>query len=308
MCQFNFNDQEFYRTKGMFLNNTIKCLSASLNNMTLSIYDIILSIYHIKTNLTFGYYNLKFINCSNFHSCSSCTSYSNICLWNHEKLNCISSQETKTTEVLIRNSNQCPIIYLQKSINYLSYNIDHTFQIHIEQCDQSMIINSCQLYDQHKRFVLKTFNPILINEQNFCLLKCLFKKSNFQQMKFYRSLNLHLSIEFSNKTTSIIPNTQISLYHCEHLALNCTSCLQLNPSYGCIWCNNQCSFKNQSIKCLNNQECLTPIIEKIQPLILPTNGGTIVTIKGKNFDLFQLSIYIGNVPCQLIEDESSNNK
>ena len=69
-----------------------------------------------------------------------------------------------------------------------------------------------------------------------------------------------------------------------------------------------CIFKNQSIKCLNNQECLSPIIQTIEPLILPINGGTLVTIKGKYFDLFDLSIYIADIPCQLIEEESSNNK
>jgi hypothetical protein len=62
------------------------------------------------------------------------------------------------------------------------------------------------------------------------------------------------------------------------------------------------------MKCFNNQECLSPIIQKIEPLTLPIHGGTIVTIKGKYFDLFHLSIYIADIPCQLIEEESSNNK
>ena len=63
------------------------------------------------------------------------------------------------------------------------------------------------------------------------------------------------------------------------MALNCTSCLQLNPSYGCIWCNNMCMFKNQSVKCADNQKCLVPIIQMIEPVILPTQGGTLMTIK-----------------------------
>jgi hypothetical protein len=67
-------------------------------------------------------------------------------------------------------------------------------------------------------------------------------------------------------------------------------------------------LKNQSIKCLDNPECLSPIIQKIEPLILPINGGTLVTIKGKHFDLFQLTIQIADIPCQLIDEESSSNK
>jgi len=67
-------------------------------------------------------------------------------------------------------------------------------------------------------------------------------------------------------------------------------------------------FKNQSVQCSNNQECLLPIIQKIEPFILPMNGGTLVTIKGKHFNLVHLSINIADIPCQLIEEESSHNK
>lgn len=309
MCQFSLINQEFYYTNAIFDNNTIKCLSPLLNDMAVSVYDVILSIFHVKTNITFGYYYLKLINCSNFLSCSSCTLYSNLCSWNYEKFRCISSENRN--ELSITNSQQCSRLYLQQSIEYLSSNINKTFEIHIEQCDESININSCQLHDHHKRFLIKTSNPILFRskrEKTYCLLKCLFQENDFQQIKFYRQINLQLSIEYLNKTKTIIPNTNISLYHCEHLASNCTSCSQLNPLFNCIWCNNRCSFKNQSIKCLNNHQCLSPVIENIEPMILPINGGTIVTIKGKYFDLYQLSSYIGNIPCQLIEEESSNNR
>jgi hypothetical protein len=68
-------------------------------------------------------------------------------------------------------------------------------------------------------------------------------------------------------------------------------------------------FKNQTIiNCPNNQECLIPIIQTIEPVLLPIHGGTLMTIKGKHFDLFNLSIQLADVPCQLIEEESSNNK
>ncbi|CAF2855683.1 unnamed protein product [Rotaria sp. Silwood2] len=319
MCRFGFNDQEEpYHTKAILNRNIVKCFPPILNNTDRAIYNVILSIDHIKTNVTFGHYNLIFINCSNFHSCSSCTLYSNLCLWNRDIVKCIFQQDDRfisaNNQSFILNPNQCPSIYLQQTINRLVYHIDKTLFIHIEQCNQSTEIKSCHLYDYRKRFSLIETKPMLIrsiNENNLCLLKCLFQWSNsnnFHQISFHRPLNLHLSIQFSNKTISIIPNTHISLYHCEHMALNCTSCLQLDPSYECSWCNNMCMFKNQSEKCLNNQECLLPVILTIEPLVLPMNGGTLVTIKGKNFDLFGLSIQIADIPCQLIEEESSNNK
>jgi hypothetical protein len=202
-------------------------------------------------------------------------------------------------------------MYLQKSVNYVAYSVNKTFIIHLEQCNQLSNINSCELYDYRKRISLIESNPILtrsVNDHDLCLLKCSFQWSNSPQISFHRSLKLHLSIQFSNKTTIVIPHTHISLYDCERMALNCTSCIQLNPSYGCIWCNNMCMLKTQSMKCSNNQKCLLPMIEMIEPLILPINGGTLVTIKGKYFDLFNLSISIADVPCLLIDEESSHEK
>jgi len=253
-------------------------------------------------------------------SCSSCTKYSDQCLWNIQTVNCISYENKKSLLInrkrLIKNFNQCPQIYLQQTINRLNFNNNKTFILFIEQCQENLNIDSCQLNDYRKRFIFLSINSIIIkssNEKNLCLLKCLFQLTNFenfQQISFHRPLHLDLSIKFKNKTSVIIPRTHISLYHCERMAFNCTSCLQLDPSFACIWCNNMCMFKNQTnqLICPNNQECLSPIIQIIEPLLLPINGGTLVTIQGKHFDLVNLSIYLADIPCHLIEEESSNNK
>jgi hypothetical protein len=208
-------------------------------------------------------------------------------------------------------------MYLQQSINRLALNDKRILTVQIEQCTENLYINSCQLNDYRKRVVFFSTSSMILKspyENNLCLLKCSFQLSNFDhfhQLSFYRPLHLDLSVEFTNQTSMVIPRTHISLYHCERLALNCTSCLQLDPSYGCIWCNNMCLFHNhtnQSICNKKNQECLSPIIETIEPLLLPINGGTLVTIKGKHFDLLNLSIHLVDVPCHLIEEECSNNK
>ncbi|CAF3358682.1 unnamed protein product [Rotaria sp. Silwood1] len=324
-CQFRLtNEKEFlFYTNTILLNDqTLKCLPPILNNINQAVYNVALSVYHLKTNLTFGHYNLIFINCSNFLSCSSCTTYYNQCVWNFQTVNCISHEHKRSSLInhkrLIKSSHQCPLFYLQQSINRLAYNNNKTLIIHNEQCNENININSCQLNDYFKRFLFTSINSTFIkstNENHLCLLECSFELSNsenFHQILFHRPIHLDLSIQFTNKTSFIIPRTHISLYHCERMALNCTSCLQLDPSFDCIWCNNMCMFKNQTITnkliCPNSQECLSPIIETIEPLLLPMNGGTLVTIKGNHFDLFNLSIYLADVPCYLIEEESSNNK
>ncbi|CAF2891968.1 unnamed protein product [Rotaria sp. Silwood2] len=295
----------------------------TLRLLNIPVYNVVLSVYHLKTNFTFGHYDLVFINCSNFLSCSSCNAYSNQCIWNLQTVNCISHEYKRSSLInhkrLIKNSHQCPLIYLQQSINRLAYNNNKILIIHIEQCNENININSCQLNDYLKRFLFISTNSTFIkstNENHLCLLECsfeLFNSENFHQILFHRPIHLDLSILFTNGTSLIIPRTHVSLYDCERMALNCTSCLQLDPSFSCIWCNNMCMFKNQTtitnkLICPNSQECLSPIIETIEPLLLPMNGGTLVTIKGNHFDLFNLSIYLADIPCHLIEEESSNNK
>ena len=281
---------------------------------------MVLSIHHLKTNLTFAYHQLLMINCSNFLTCSSCTQYSDQCLWNLQTTNCQSYETTKSLgnnrKRYVIHANQCPLMYLPQPVNRLAWNDQRTLVVHIEECDDNFMVDSCQLNDYRKRFTFFSTNSILhksIYDDHLCLLECLFQLSNVDHshpLPLHRPIHLDLSVEFFNKTSVIVPRTHLSLYHCERLALNCTSCLQLDSSYGCIWCNNMCMFRNQTnqLTCPNNQECLTPVIESIEPLLLPINGGSLVTIKGKHFDLFNLSIHLVDIPCQVLEEESSENK
>ena len=188
----------------------------------------------------------------------------------------------------------------------------------MERCLENLAVDSCQLSDYSKHLSFTSPNPTftkLIDENHLCLLQCPFEllnSKNSHRILFQRPLHLDLSIQFTNKTSLIIPRTRISIYHCERMALNCTSCLQLDPSYGCIWCNNMCMFKNQTIKshltCPNSRKCLLPMIHRIEPLLLPMKGGTLMTIKGKHFDLFNLSIYLADIPCHLLTEESSRDR
>ena len=314
MCRFTMDNQdEFYQTKAVLEENIINCSPPRLNSTLNAISKVRLSISHLETNATFGSYALKFLNCSNFQSCTSCTSSSsNMCLWNRKISQCHSQpKENLFFTHYLTTANQCPSMYLESPKTHLAYHVDKTLFIHIEDCHQSLSIDSCRLNDHRKRLALIAYNPVLMRSDNSstsCSLKCVFQWSNSSQIFFHRPLNLRLSIEFSNETISMISNTHISLYRCEHLASNCSSCLQLNPSYGCTWCNNQCLFKNHTRKCSDHHRCSSPIVEKIDPLILPMHGGTLVTIIGKHFDVSQSTIHLANIPCRIVEEESTENR
>ncbi|CAF1468637.1 unnamed protein product, partial [Adineta ricciae] len=312
MCQFTTSDRDdLYYTKLIYYNDFVKCKTPLLKNSTQAANKVILSMYHANTNITFGYYDLTFINCSNFLSCSSCTTYPSLCSWNRQDTECISRQNNSISPT---NHQQCPQIYLSHPINRVAYFVNKTFTIYIEQCNQSLSVESCMLSDRRQRFLLTESNPILTrleNESDLCLLKCSFRWSNYEdshRISFNRPFKLDLAIRFSNEISFVVPHTQISLYRCERLATNCTSCLRLDPSFGCIWCHNQCMYKNESMKCASNQHCSIPRIQTIEPLFLPMKGGTLVGIQGEYFDLFNVSVRIAGIACQMIPEESSSKK
>ncbi|UJR25406.1 hypothetical protein I4U23_006753 [Adineta vaga] len=324
-CRFHIHDHEnsvLYTNAILRDDRTFKCFPPVLSNRNQSVYHTVLSLYHLKTNLTFGYAKLVFINCSNMLSCSFCTKYSNQCIWNLQTVSCISHENKKSLTLhrkrFVNHLNQCPSIYLQQSINRLALYDKKNLIVHIEQCQKEFYVQSCRLNDYRKRFVFMSANSMVVqstDENHLCIVKCTFELKNsaiFSQISFHRPLHLDLSLESINKTLISIPRTHISLYHCERMGVNCTSCLQLDASYGCVWCNNMCMFKNHTLEkqitCPIQQECLVPIIEDIEPLLLPINGGTLVTIKGKHFDLFNLTIQLVDISCQLIEEESSDEK
>lgn len=258
------------------------------------------------------------VNCTNFLSCSSCTSLPTGCQWDQHTVQCVFRAEDVSTPSqhlpAIRDAQQCPPMYLSQSVHRLPYAVDRTIIVHLEQCDRTIDVQSCQLYDRRQRFLLTDSNPAVVRsvkENSLCFLQCSFRWANYQstyRLPSHRPLKLDMAVTFSNDVVAVLPHTHISLYRCERLAQNCTSCVHLDPAFGCVWCRNQCMLKNESVNCAVNQECQLPVIRSIEPLAMPLNGGTLVTIHGKHFDLFDLSVHIAGIPCQLIEEESSREK
>ena len=274
-----------------------------------------LSLYDVSRNASFGYSDLLFVNCSNFPSCLSCTSYATVCSWGTQSKSCTFHNETKAlNEHQLINSNDCPSMYLHSASHSLAYNVDTTFTVHIEPCQPSVDVQSCQLSSRVEHFALIASNPTMIRStvhNASCSLKCPFRWSTHNHsapFEHQRPFDVELSIQFSNQTVTKVPQSKMNLYSCEGMSSNCTTCLQLDPSFACVWCHNRCQFNNSTVKCTNHRQCFTAVIQTIEPMLLPISGGTLVTIHGKYFDVTGLSIDIAGVPCQLIDEESSNEK
>ncbi|XP_025107783.1 plexin-B-like [Pomacea canaliculata] len=94
------------------------------------------------------------------------------------------------------------------------------------------------------------------------------------------------------------------LYKCDVLAnAECSLCMNLNytqPNLECFWCDGRCSYMN---KCDQRAAvaCPAPEILSVYPLSGPVQGGTNITIEGRNlgskFEDIEDAVHITNVRC-----------
>ena len=104
------------------------------------------------------------------------------------------------------------------------------------------------------------------------------------------------------------------LYNCE-VANCCSSCLsyKISSRFECGWCDGSagrsCSYIEECevAPVINGSGCPSPVITDFNPKSGPIEGGTIITITGRDLgvaydDFTSNSIVVGDDPCMPIED------
>ncbi|CAF1193690.1 unnamed protein product, partial [Didymodactylos carnosus] len=345
-CQFT-NEKNAYKlltTATLLKNNILYCpipFSSSFNEQLSEnkpLQSVQLSIYHNKTDSTFGSYQLTFYNCSAFSTCSSCTNViqsSSLCSWCPTTATCIDSTSTcqielKRPKTSISNQNDCPAMYFTQQYRISFDNFDISINVKIEQCNKKKFylqkMDYCMLRDFRKRSSLITRQYKLIqietnnnNDDDLCLLTCQFTWINQQQhiSSSRKPLNMELSLHLINNSL-LIPKyystSQIQLYKCEKMAHNCSQCSNLHPLYNCVWCKNGCRLSGTVCDRATNKQqlCVPPQIETIEPINYPKNGGTMVTITGKHLTTIMndspINIQLAGIQCEIIKEKSDSNQ
>ncbi|CAL4133699.1 unnamed protein product [Meganyctiphanes norvegica] len=124
----------------------------------------------------------------------------------------------------------------------------------------------------------------------------------------------------------VVDSRTLTLYKCGVLGAHrghhdCSLCVTRLNKYRCTWCGSTCQYAPHcptpmlpisglpSAQALADprtlQNCPTPRIDVIQPLMGPLEGGTLVTIEGSNLGLKKEdvlgNVFIGEVPCHVEE-------
>ncbi|XP_037071066.1 plexin-B-like [Pollicipes pollicipes] len=132
---------------------------------------------------------------------------------------------------------------------------------------------------------------------------------------FYRSSSSEISATATVKWNynHHVGSVNFTLYKCSLLATHqntedCSLCLTRDPRYRCQWCGGECRFSEQCRQTAV-RECPRPQIEKIHPRWGPLEGGTLLTIEGRNLGLRRSEvngrIFVGRAPCVLVKYEVS---
>uniref|UniRef100_A0A671VW59 Plexin D1 n=1 Tax=Sparus aurata TaxID=8175 RepID=A0A671VW59_SPAAU len=106
--------------------------------------------------------------------------------------------------------------------------------------------------------------------------------------------------------TIIIASLSVSLvevYNCKVGSLDCSQCWgREDQGHLCGWCENSCKPRDDCQPIID--QCPAPEIDKIFPLRGPVEGGTLLTVQGKNLGrrAAAVKVSIGDVPCTLMHE------
>uniref|UniRef100_A0A8C2UG96 Plexin-D1 n=1 Tax=Coturnix japonica TaxID=93934 RepID=A0A8C2UG96_COTJA len=99
----------------------------------------------------------------------------------------------------------------------------------------------------------------------------------------------------------------VEVYNCATGSADCSQCLgREDLGHRCVWSESSSSCRLSTESPLPSDVCPAPEIKKIEPLRGPLEGGTLLTIQGRNlgrrFSDIQGAIRIGSVPCVPLPD------
>ncbi|KAJ6668300.1 hypothetical protein lerEdw1_015677 [Lerista edwardsae] len=119
-----------------------------------------------------------------------------------------------------------------------------------------------------------------------------------------------LNLQLKEKPDRFIDSPQlmtVEIYNCATGSADCSQCLgREDLGHQCIWSESSSSCRLNTESLQISGMCPPPEIRKIEPLSGPLEGGTLITIRGRNlgrrFSDVVNTVKIGNVKCSALQD------
>ncbi|XP_044307242.1 plexin-D1 isoform X4 [Varanus komodoensis] len=230
-------------------------------------------------------------------ACISCLSAKWKCYWCTRKYTCLSNVTECEDSIQMNNSTDCPQI-VPASVAPVSTGIFQDIAITLR--------NAAFIKDMPLECHFETDRIFEARWVNASAVQCSNVLLHTSNKRHLFPVNLHLK----EKPDRFIDSPQmmtVEIYNCATGSADCSQCLGREDL------GHQCTWSESSSSCRLNSEslqipgtCPPPEVRKIEPLNGPLEGGTLVTIRGRNlgrrFSDVINAVKIGNVKCSPLQN------
>ncbi|XP_076122167.1 plexin-D1 [Alosa pseudoharengus] len=225
-------------------------------------------------------------------ACSSCLSNGWRCFWDLQGEVCVSGKDS-AQGTLLENSTSCPSLKAQE-VPPLPSGVTQDFTLELLNVEPGAELD-CDFGNG------KTYPASWLPAQPG-FVKC----SGVTLSTTERSEMFQLNLKPRNRDTYIDSPQPITVevYNCGSGSSDCSQCWgREDQGHLCAWCDNTCRPRGQCQ--YPHTPCPAPEISKVSPLSGPLEGGTQLTVWGRNLGwrAKDVQVFIGSVPCSILEDQ-----
>ncbi|XP_055788034.1 plexin-D1-like isoform X2 [Salvelinus fontinalis] len=222
-------------------------------------------------------------------ACISCLSTRWRCYWDQNSHSCLSSKDDSKPS-LLENSASCPSL-VAKDVPPSPSGITQDFTLSLSNVEQQEELE-CD-FGSKQRYEARWLNSVSEVKCSGVMLTTA-ERSQVFQLSLRRKGHLDKYIDSPKPMT-------VEVYNCGVGSGDCSQCWgREDQGHLCGWCDNICRTRDDCQ--YMSSQCPDPEITKISPLSGPLEGGTLLTVQGRNMgrraDVVKVSI--GMVPCKIL--------
>ncbi|XP_042307160.1 plexin-D1 isoform X2 [Sceloporus undulatus] len=230
-------------------------------------------------------------------ACISCFSAKWKCHWCTRKYTCVSNATECADSIQMNNSTDCPQI-VPASVAPVSTGDSQDIAI--------TLMNAAFIKEMPLECHFETDRVFEARWINSSAVQC-------NNVQLHTSDKRHLflvNLQLKEKPGRFIDSPQmmtVEIYNCATGSADCSQCLgREDLGHQCIWSDSSSSCRLNTEALQIPGTCPPPEIRKIEPLSGPLEGGTMVTIRGRNlgrrFSDIVNAVKIGNVKCSPLQE------
>ncbi|XP_041655556.1 plexin-D1 [Cheilinus undulatus] len=228
-------------------------------------------------------------------ACVSCLSTRWKCYWDHENHLCVSNKD-ESKPYLLENAASCPSL-VASEVPPSPSGMAQDFTLSLSNIQEGENLE-CD-FGTEQRYEATWLNSSTVRCSGVTL-------STNQRSQIFH-LSLRKKGYFSGHGEDLFVDSpqpmRVEVYNCRVGSSDCSQCWgREDQGHLCGWCENSCRPRDDCQPIMD--QCPAPEIHRISPLRGPVEGGTRLTIQGRNLGrrAGAAKVSIGDVPCTILPE------